>query len=256
MPSAHNHSWRRQSEICATAIGLPLLLCVAGVAHAASPAAPANDTSRRYVTYYEQILAAADPRKSHTPLEQTSLAEAATRLQLRTGRAEYGEAAKRWLDAALANPQLNLKDFHVFHTLSRCVRLMRSQNSLSDAEQKLVGPIAATQLQQFIASTDDADNNIRLAQVVGYANLLQYATETRAAPLELLAKATARVDAYWKKIIATGDLDEDASNYDSLGTASQSVCAKRNSGAKLRLNTLPDSVGCSPVSAISSRPPV
>ncbi len=94
----------------------------------------------------------------------------------------------------------------------RLVKHLDQQKLLAPADTERIQALAAEQAKTLIASNDDSDNNIRLAQMLGSAYLKSFVVDAaRCAALEQ------RLERYWASIARTGDLDEDAQNYDSLG---------------------------------------
>jgi len=165
---------------------------------------------------YAKVLAEHSPKKVYPAHETASLGEAAVRLWRRTGEPAFKEQALAYFDAALLIPNFSekglLKDFHVLQAFARLTFLLHEEKLLDPeraaAVRALVEPIESA----FSKSPDTGDNNIRLAQVLGYACFWRALGE----PKEW-EPVKQKLDDYWTLIRNTGDLDEDASNYDSLG---------------------------------------
>ena len=83
-------------------------------------------------------------------------------------------------------------------------------------QQSAVSRFAEAQLAAFIKSNDTGDYNIRIGTVAGYAGLLKF---LEGEPFGGRTAVQQKLDDYWSLIRQTGDLDEDASNYDCLGAA-------------------------------------
>lgn len=179
------------------------------------PAAlPAAEPPSPYVALYRAIVAQHAPEKTYSLAETVAVGEAAARLWRRTHEPACRDAAVRYFQAVLAKGKPDLRDFHPLLCFSRLAWLLKQEGLVPAQCDPLVREIAVAQLQAFIQSPDDGDYNIRLAQVLADACLLKYLGD---ATFPQRAAAQRRLDVYWSKIIATGDLDEDAANYDSFG---------------------------------------
>ena len=177
-------------------------------------AAPQSFPPDAYTHLYARILAANSPDKVVPTYQAAGLSEIAARLWIVQKDPANRELSLRYLDALLQNPQFNLKDFHALQGFGRLVLLLQKNGMLTPSLTPRIRQIAQDQLVEFLKSQDDGDYNIRLAQVLGYASLLRFLDDTPYADRERVQR---RLDDYWQLIRQTGDLDEDASNYDSLG---------------------------------------
>ena len=99
---------------------------------------------------------------------------------------------------------------------ARLALFLKQEGHIRPDLEEPVREIAESELRTFIRSDDNCDYGIRIAPVVAYACFLQYLDGTAYAGREAAQK---RLDEYWSLIHRTGDLDEDATNYDSFGMA-------------------------------------
>jgi hypothetical protein len=176
----------------------------------------------RYADLYAHILSSQGAAPRLNANERLGLSAIACRLWKLDPTSALKSQAVQLLGLALADPSLNLNDFHNVQILGQHLLLMKSAGLITP---ELRAAIART-LRQHFASTEfqkwlrnpgePAGNNITLAQFYGHAALLRYGDGVDLPSKDALVKAiTAQFDAN----LATGDLDEDASNYDSLGLA-------------------------------------
>ena len=141
-----------------------------------------------------------------------SIGDVAVRLARRTGDESLARQGLAYLDVALADPKFNLKDFHDLLAFARLTTHLHELRLLTSGRPARVKPLAEEQLRLFLKSNDDIDHNIRLAQIlelcVSPSIVARFAVERSSwGEDRSLLGAIAR----------TGDLDEDAQNYDSLG---------------------------------------
>ncbi len=165
---------------------------------------------------YGKMLEEHSPAKNYSAHEMVSLGEAAVRLWRKTQQPALKQQALAYFDAALAMPNFTdkglLKDFHVLQGFARLTFLLHEENLLDPKRAAAVRTLAEPIVNGFVKSTDFGDYNIRLAQVLGYACFWRALGE----PKEWVP-VKQKLDEYWALVRDTGDLDEDASNYDSLG---------------------------------------
>jgi hypothetical protein len=165
---------------------------------------------------YAKILAEHSPAKQYSAHETVSLGEAAIRVWRKTKNPAFKEQGLAYFDAALVIPNFSdkglLRDFHVFQGLARLTFLLHEEGVLDPKRAAAVRTLIEPIEMGFLKSTDTGDNNIRIAQVLGYACFWRAFGE----PKEW-APVKQKLDDYWSLIRKVGDLDEDASNYDSLG---------------------------------------
>ena len=169
-----------------------------------------------YVTLYQEIFAHEARAKRMTMTGSAGLSHVALRLWRQTGDPAYREKARDFFARTVSDFQFSFKDFHLLHHFGELAWAMKQEKVLSAEQESRLAALAIKELGTFCDSKDDGDNNIRIGQVAGYAGLRKFLEGT---PLDRQADIDRRFDAYWSKIAAVGDLDEDASNYDSLGLA-------------------------------------
>ena len=155
-----------------------------------------------------------NPGKEFTVAKSAALSHVALRLWRQTGSPIYRQKAQDFFTRAVSDPQFSLKDFHLLHHFGELAWAMKQEKLLSAGQEASLVVLAFKDLNAFCDSKDDGDYNIRIGQVAGYAGLRKFLDGT---PLDRLSDIDRRFDAFWSKIAAAGDLDEDASNYDSLG---------------------------------------
>ena len=153
------------------------------------------------------------------PAGKLWLADVAVRLAQRTGRAEYRAKAVSFFEAALPEVVGLPSDFHTQRGIALVILPMKQLGLIKPEHVQALRPIAARTWKEFLASPDgsleaDGDNNIRLAQALACAAFVKFFKDDRTLDAAPIAK---RLEQYWGKIKATGDLDEDASNYTGLG---------------------------------------
>ena len=176
--------------------------------------------SNRYVQLYEQIVAQQEPAvaKLRAP-EKLWLASVAVRLAQQTGRPEYRDKTVALFESALAEVARLPSDFHSLRGIALAILPMRQLNLVKPEHEQALRTIAARAWKEFLAQAEgtlegDADNNIRLALALGCAGLADFFKADQAIDSTPIRQ---RLEHYWAKIKATGDLDEDASNYTGLG---------------------------------------
>jgi len=118
---------------------------------------------------------------------------------------------------------------------------------------ELLKIIAARSWKEFLANPDgseqgDVDHNIHLAEALGCAALANFFKDD---PAMDSGPIRTRLESYWSKIKATGDLDGDAAT--TLGWGSSTASSWRKRSAMKRTSALRVSAACSSDSAISSR---
>jgi hypothetical protein len=204
----------RQFRVCL------LAFCVFDAAAMAAPATRPISTPiappASYVELYRQILDAPAKGRKGNFGDTLATANVSLRLYLRTGDSTFKDQAVKLFDAGLSAPDFSLKDFHVLHHFGEMVFLLKRENLLTPLQRQKLNAVAAAELKNLLKSSDDGDYNIRIGQFTGCARLLRYLDGESFAER---AAVQARIDSYWEKIKQVGDLDEDASNYDSLGIA-------------------------------------
>ena len=174
----------------------------------------------RYVPLYERIVAQQELSVAKgKAVGKLWLAGVELRLAQRTGRSEYRDKAVALFDAALPEVAGQASDFHSLRGLALTVLPMRQMVLITPQHEQALRPIAARAWTEFLSAPDgstegDVDHNIRLAQAVGCAALVNFFNNDRSLDAGPVRK---RLQQYWAKIKATGDLDEDASNYTGLG---------------------------------------
>jgi len=180
----------------------------------------ASTASNRYVQLYEQILAQQkqEAAKLHAP-EKLWLSAAAVRLAQQTGRPEYRAKAVALFESALPEVARLPSDFHSLRGIALAILPMRQLDLVKPEHEQALRTIAARAWKEFLAqpegsSESDGDNNIRLALALGCAGLAEFFKDDNALDSTLIRR---RLEHYWERIKATGDLDEDASNYTGLG---------------------------------------
>ncbi len=209
---------------------LPIAIAALLATTLLASAVPAE--ANRYVQLYEQILARETSRGA-TP-HDLFLANVAERLAQRTGRAEYRDQAVALFESALAAltntpPVVKAKaarrvpivpnTWDALRGLALVINPLRQAGRIAPATAQALRPIAQRQWREFLAApagsvAGDVDHNIRLAQALSCAAYLRFFkddTTLDSAPIR------ERLEHYWGRIKATGDLDEDASNYTGLG---------------------------------------
>ena len=176
--------------------------------------------SKRYVRLYEQIFTQQEPAvaKMHAP-EKLWLSSVAVRLAQQTGRPEYQDKAVTLFESALPEVAAVPSDFHSQRGIALVILPMRQLGLVKPEHVQALRPLALRTWKEFLAARDgtpegDADNNIRLAQALGCAAFVSFFKDDRTLDVSPIRK---RLEQYWAKIKATGDLDEDASNYTGLG---------------------------------------
>jgi len=174
----------------------------------------------RYVMLYERIFARGEASASKlTAYDRLCLADLAMRLERRTGKADYLGKAVGFFDAALPEVSRHPADFHTLRMVSHLIGPLEQKGLIKPENKSLLRSIAGRSWQQFLAHPDgsaegDVDHNIRLAEALGCAALANFFP---ADPTPESQAIRQRLALYWDKIKATGDLDEDASNYTALG---------------------------------------
>lgn len=182
-------------------------------AGASSPANP-------YVPLFEKIFTRYETGAAKTTaFEKLCLADAAVRLEQRTGRTAYRDKASALLSSALPEVAGKPSDFHTLRAIAQAILPLRQWGAIKHEDEQILKMIALRTWKEFLAAPDgslqgDADNNIRLAEALSCAAFARYFEEDKATENAPIQK---RLEQYWSKIKATGDLDEDASNYTGLG---------------------------------------
>ena len=183
-------------------------------------AAEAPADANRYVQLYEQLFARAEPTMAkQRASEKLWLANVAIRLAPRTGHAEYRNQAIALFESALPEVAGNPSDFHSLRGIALALIPLRQAGLIKPEHEQALRPIAARTWKEFLATPagsyeGDADNNIRLALALSSAGFVQFFQDDKTLDAGPIRK---RLEHYWGLIKATGDLDEDASNYTGLG---------------------------------------
>lgn len=182
----------------------------------ATPPSP----GKRYVQLYEQIFTSSEASGApHSAFEKLCLASAAVRLESCTGHAEYRDKAVALFADALPEVANKPSDFHTLRVIALVIRPLHQWGAIAPQDGQLLKTIATRTWQEFLANPDgseqgDVDHNIHLAEAMSCAAFAQFFKDDKtlnSAPIR------ARLERYWDKIKATGDLNEDASNYAGLG---------------------------------------
>ena len=184
------------------------------------PSVHAATDANRYVALYEQIFAREEASLAKTSAPQKLwLADVAVRLAQRTGRPEYRQKAVALLESALPEVAKLPSDFHSQRGIVLTLLPLRQLGLVKPEHEQALRPIAEKTWKEFLAARDgtpegDADHNIRLAQALACAGFARFFQDDKTLDAEPIRQ---RLESYWAKIKATGDLDEDASNYSGLG---------------------------------------
>lgn len=192
---------------------LPILVSAAEIP-ASVPAGSPNSLPASYVELYRQVVSRQSTKNAGKLFETLAVGEANVRLWRRTQEPAYLATARQTFESALSRGKPDLRDFHPLMMFARLALLLQQEGPVSLALDQKVREIAESELRKFIRSADDGDFNIRIAQVLAYACLLHYLDNSPFTDREV---AQQRLDRYWSLICQTGDLDEDATNYDSFG---------------------------------------
>jgi hypothetical protein len=193
----------------------PLVLALSPLNAADTPGA-----ADRYVQLYERIVSReATGATKLGAVQKLWLATAAARLAQRTGRADYRDQAVALFESALPEAAASKSDFHLLRGLALAVSQLRELKLIKPQYEQALRPFAEKAWQEFLASPEgtyegDVDHNIRLAQADGCAAFVRFFKDDTMLDTALIRN---RLEQYWSKIKATGDLDEDASNYTGLG---------------------------------------
>lgn len=200
-----------------------VLAVIAGVnlppvsaAEIAAPAVPAG-----YVPLFQAAVdaALAKPPARRQPADRITTALAAWLVAEKTGAARSRAQALAELDAFLATPGGRAdRDFHVSRPLGLLVlRLHEAGLLVGDLRGRLLAraaPLVSWYVESHPLEARYFDCNIALADAVAADCLARsFATE----PTVPAARVREMIAALGARILATGDLDEDASNYSSLG---------------------------------------
>jgi hypothetical protein len=174
----------------------------------------------RYVPLYEQIFTSNETTAAkHGAFDKLCLADVAVRLAESTGRVEYREKAAALFASALPEVASKPSDFHTLRSIALSVQPLRQWGLIKPADAELLKTIAARTWKEFLANPDgsvagDVDHNIHLAEALSCAALANFFKDDKTMDI---APIRTRLESYWSKIKATGDLNEDASNYTGLG---------------------------------------
>jgi hypothetical protein len=201
-------------SLCALIIPHIVLVLSATSVVAIAPPKPLITLPASYIDLYKQILADGSKRKP-AKYDAADYGDVALRLWERTHDAGDRDVAVNYFHLVLQDPKIMI-DFHVLHHLGEYAWRLKRAGLLSPADEAKITTFAQQQLANFVKSEDDGDYNIRMGMVAGYAGFLKL-LEGESFPGR--AAAQKRLDDYWALIRQTGDLDEDASNYDCLGAA-------------------------------------
>jgi hypothetical protein len=191
-------------------------LAPVSAAEIAPPPVPAG-----YVPLFQAAVDAAlkTPPARRQPADRITTALAAWLVADKTGDARYRAHALAELDAFLATPGGRAdRDFHVSRPLGLLVLRLHEAGLLAgDLRARLLAraaPLVSWYVESHPLEARFFDCNIALADAVAADCLARsFATE----PTVLAARIREMIAALGTRILATGDLDEDASNYSSLG---------------------------------------
>lgn len=195
-----------------------------------------------YAALYQGVLESLKDADDLGARRNFHAAVIAARLYAVTKNQSYGQDAVIFFRCGLAaitaqetgsNP---LDDFHAHRSFGLACLEMQRLGLLADADREALRPVVTFWLEEFVRSFEPGtrnqrtlfrlietgvyvDHNIRLANMVCGAALSAYLKLTDDAPgtAPLRQKVDAHVDDYWNRLMQTGDLDEDASNYTALG---------------------------------------
>jgi hypothetical protein len=193
-----------------------LLLTPLGSLDAADAQIPPN----RYVLLYEQVFTSNEASAAkRAAFDKLCLADVAVRLSEVTGRVEYREKAAALFASALPEVAGKPSDFHTLRSIALAVQPLQEWGMIQPPDLELLKAIAARSWKEFLANPDgsmagDVDHNIHLAEAMSCAALSNFFKDD---PTMDSSPIRTRLESYWSKIKATGDLDEDASNYTGLG---------------------------------------
>lgn len=176
-------------------------------------------TRLEYADLYKQVLASYAGKEEQTRLAQSMrLALVALQLWINTKDMQYQEQALRYLDISLEvpkfDPKNSFKSHPVLHAFGELVFFMKKEGLILPQLKEKLNKIAIDELEVFLKSKDNADNNISLAKLAGWAGLHHY-LDGETFPKR--AEVEKRLSERWSLLVSTGDLDENASLYDSLG---------------------------------------
>jgi hypothetical protein len=203
------------------------LLPAVGVCHAAGTPASAAQLSfialpASYADLYGQILAKQGAVAHLKAGDRLGLSAIACRLTLRTPSAGLRDQAAKLLEQALTDPAFDLADFHTLRVFGEHVWRMKQAGLLTPQLRQWIADavrkhFASPAFQNGLRGPlDPTGNNITQARLYGYAGLLKY---FEGEELPQRAALTQLLQAHCDFLFKIGDLDEDASNYDSLGLA-------------------------------------
>ena len=172
-----------------------------------------------YLPLYEQIFKSNEAAAKQTEFAKLCLANVAVHLAQQGGRAEYRDKATALFESALPEVAGKPSDFHTLRELAHIILPLRQWGLLKPADEQALRKIALRTWKEFLAAPEgsaerDVDHNIHLAQALGCAAFANFFKDDKSVDI---APISARLERYWGKIKATGDLDEDASNYTGLG---------------------------------------
>ena len=190
-----------------------LLLCAA-ISVSGAPSQP-----NPYLPLYEQIFKSNETMAKPTAFDKLCLANVAVHLAQSGGGAKYRDKAAALFESALPEVAGKPSDFHTQREIAHIILPLRQWAMIKPEDEQMLRKIALRTWKEFLAAPEgsaegDVDHNIHLAQALGcaaFANFFKTDKTVDVAPISV------RLERYWGKIKATGDLDEDASNYTGLG---------------------------------------
>ena len=163
----------------------------------------ASDTSSQvnpYVPLFEQIFARNETAAAkQTAFARLCLADAAVRLEQRTGRTAYRDKAAALLSAALPAVAGKPSDFHTLRAIALAILPLRQWGVIKYDDEQMLKMIALRTWKEFLAAPDgslqgDADNNIRLAEALSCAAFANYFEGDKTVENAPIRK---RLEQYW-----------------------------------------------------------
>lgn len=177
-------------------------------------ASNASSETSRYVKLYERIFSKAEHEKLRKGAEPLWLADVAAKLAKVTKKAEYGQKSIAILDANLPELLSVQGDFHVQRALGLLVLDLKDLGLSKAAHDQVLKSFARMTWDNFLQKNKGEDHNIALAEALSCAAFVNYFKNDPSMDSAPIQKFLAK---YWSLIKETGDLDEDATNYTSLG---------------------------------------
>ena len=174
-----------------------------------------------YPELYRQILAKQGGANRMTAGQRLGLSAIACRLWMLSHSAELGRQAVKFLDETLRDSKFDLADFHNMRVFGEHAWLMKQAGLLTpdlkrSIDKTLHKHLASPAFEGILRGADPSGNNITQMWLYGYAGVLKY---FEGEDLPQRPRLMKRLQSHCDSLFKTGDLDEDASNYDSLGLA-------------------------------------